>query len=81
MAAPRVQALHPELLPVLVNALGEGGAFEADGSPVPAWKATYVVSMLVPETLFDVVCASALLSELHWMTVLPADGLYQSACF
>ncbi|KAK9834021.1 hypothetical protein WJX81_003652 [Elliptochloris bilobata] len=48
-----VQALHPELLPVLVNALGEGGAFEADGSPVPAWKATYVVSMLVPGALFD----------------------------
>ena len=57
MAAPLVQALHPELLPVLVNALGEGGAFEADGSPVPAWKATYVVSLLVPEALFDVVCA------------------------
>ena len=52
-----MQALHPELLPVLVNALGEGGAFEADGSPVPAWKATYVVSLVVPEALFDVVRA------------------------
>ncbi len=45
--------LHPALLPVLVNALGEGGAFEVDGAPVPAWKATYVVSLLVPAGVFD----------------------------
>lgn len=40
---------------MLVNAMGEGGAFLTDGAPVPAHKATYVVSLLVPGIVFDAV--------------------------
>lgn len=40
---------------MLVNAMGEGGAFLTDGAPVPAHKATYVVSLLVPGIIFDAV--------------------------
>ncbi|PRW61089.1 hypothetical protein C2E21_0576 isoform B [Chlorella sorokiniana] len=45
----RVDQMAPELLPVLINALSEQGAFQQAGQPVPTTRATFLLTSLMPD--------------------------------
>ncbi|KAI7844878.1 hypothetical protein COHA_001531 [Chlorella ohadii] len=45
----RVDQMSPELLPVLINALSEQGAFQQGGQAVPTTRATFLLTARMPE--------------------------------
>ncbi|KAL4423663.1 hypothetical protein ABPG75_000964 [Micractinium tetrahymenae] len=49
----RIDQMSPDLLPVLINALSEHGAFQQDGRPVATKEATFLLTSLMPSTVFD----------------------------
>lgn len=49
----RIDQMSPDLLPVLINALSEQGAFQQDGRPVATQEATFLLTSLMPSSVLD----------------------------
>ncbi|PSC70620.1 N-acetylneuraminate epimerase [Micractinium conductrix] len=48
----RIDQMSPGLLPVLINAMSEQGAFQQDGEPVPTSAAMFLLTSLMPSEVF-----------------------------
>lgn len=49
----RLDQMSPDLLPVLINALSEQGAFQQDGQPITTVGSTFLFTSLMPAEIFN----------------------------